>query len=55
MSEFKHVKPLDQPIDEGTGGVGSRRIREAVDDETGATAAMPNRHRNELPDDEPRK
>ena len=33
---FKHVKPLDGPIDEGTGGVGDRRIRDAVDDETGA-------------------
>ncbi len=34
--ELKHVKPLDGPIDEGTGGVGDRRIREAVDNETGA-------------------
>lgn len=34
--ELKHVKPLDGPIDEGTGGVGDRRIRETVDNETGA-------------------
>ena len=33
--DLKHVKPLDGPIDEGTGGVGERRIRDAVDDETG--------------------
>ena len=49
MSEFKHVRPLDGPVDEGTGGVGDRRIRDAVDDETGEMAAMPKRNRNELP------
>ncbi len=49
MSEFKHVKPLDGPIDEGIGGVGSRRIRDAVDDERGTKAAMPKQARNDLP------
>lgn len=39
--ELKHVKPMDGPIDEGTGGVGDRRIRDAVDDETGGLDKQP--------------
>lgn len=49
MAEFKHVKPLDGPVDEGIGGVGSRRIRDAADNETGENGVLPNRQRNELP------
>lgn len=43
MGEFKHVKPLDQPIDEGIGGVGDRRIREQADDQTGDMSGDPQR------------